>query len=510
MRVMRSTLLLLISMVLATNIVWAAQAVAAWHRGLGQSASSQQQLLLQRLNNTTLSVEVRHRGTACMSDSVLLELFAGGAPMLLLLLLLLLPPMLLHTSALVQVSRVGAGEGEHSTYVVNAQLVDRDSSGQASSASKQEAAGAAAAVAASDAPNKREEEQPQQQQHVQDQQEQQAIGGGLVAQLKGVGSALGLIAPIKDGGGPLFVPNDSKAQAEASPQPPQPPPHRCGTLPFAVTPARLATSMHAELFCCLMCPPIAVARRAILKMPEVEENSSDTCAQASVAGWLVPDPCSPASLHFVLCLLAVIPTRWPCACLAECRRCNCPRSHCFSLPGATSTTTKLGACGLKQACKLWLQCCGMLCANHILCCYFIPPQKTLYSGDESGLCLFASCPCAARDMLPSKQLRDAACPTAAAPADEMATGQQQPEEMLGGPAQEPQQGLGHAQTAASAVAAACGWDAAAARQMSTGSGSAIQQQHLYSVYIHAPPDIQGARSLDQLCCVLALLCHRWC
>ncbi|EFN51060.1 hypothetical protein CHLNCDRAFT_141408 [Chlorella variabilis] len=249
MRVMRSTLLLLISMVLATNIVWAAQAVAAWHRGLGQSASSQQQLLLQRLNNTTLSVEV---------------------------------------------SRVGAGEGEHSTYVVNAQLVDRDSSGQASSASKQEAAGAAAAVAASDAPNKREEEQPQQQQHVQDQQEQQAIGGGLVAQLKGVGSALGLIAPIKD----------------------------------------------------------------------------------------------------------------------------------------------------------------------------------------------------ARDMLPSKQLRDAACPTAAAPADEMATGQQQPEEMLGGPAQEPQQGLGHAQTAASAVAAACGWDAAAARQMSTGSGSAIQQQHLYSVYIHAPPDIQ--------------------
>lgn len=65
-RPMRNALLLILSLVLAANCVWAAQGVAEWRRGLiaggGGSAAGLagggEQLVLQRLNSTTLSVEV--------------------------------------------------------------------------------------------------------------------------------------------------------------------------------------------------------------------------------------------------------------------------------------------------------------------------------------------------------------------------------------------------------------------------------------------------------------------
>lgn len=57
-RPMRHTLLLLLTLVLAANLVWAAQGVAAWRRGRAGGGEGEQ-LLLQRLNSTTLSVEVR-------------------------------------------------------------------------------------------------------------------------------------------------------------------------------------------------------------------------------------------------------------------------------------------------------------------------------------------------------------------------------------------------------------------------------------------------------------------
>jgi hypothetical protein len=75
------------------------------------------------------------------------------------------------------------------------------------------------------------------------------------------------------------------------------------------------------------------------------------------------------------------------------------------------------------------------------------------------------------------------------------------------------------------LAAACGWNVTSGQRQlqlaansssnssngSSGGGSsggrAIQQQHLFSVYIHAPPDITGAgsRAATTACCRVVLL-----
>ncbi len=57
---MRNALLFLISLVLAANCVWAVQGLAAWRGGggKGQGGAGDERLLFQRLNTTTLSVEV--------------------------------------------------------------------------------------------------------------------------------------------------------------------------------------------------------------------------------------------------------------------------------------------------------------------------------------------------------------------------------------------------------------------------------------------------------------------
>ncbi|PRW05935.1 beta-1,6-N-acetylglucosaminyltransferase enzyme [Chlorella sorokiniana] len=85
---------------------------------------------------------------------------------------------------------------------------------------------------------------------------------------------------------------------------------------------------------------------------------------------------------------------------------------------------------------------------------------------------------AARDLLPAEQLRTVACnissaTAASAPAAEPA-------------APEPQQRVTPEQ-----LAAACGWDAADG-QLLPSPGNAIDQQHLFSVYVHAPPNITDA------------------
>lgn len=94
---------------------------------------------------------------------------------------------------------------------------------------------------------------------------------------------------------------------------------------------------------------------------------------------------------------------------------------------------------------------------------------------------------AARNLLPAEQLRAAACnisadSTAGAPAAERS-------------APEPQQQAGDDQppqrVAPEQLAAACGWDAAAG-QLVGSSGNAIDQQHLFSAYVHAPPNLTGA------------------
>lgn len=58
-RPMRNALLLLLSLILAANCVWAVQGLAAWRRGRGLRPEGSEQLMLQRLNATVLSVEVR-------------------------------------------------------------------------------------------------------------------------------------------------------------------------------------------------------------------------------------------------------------------------------------------------------------------------------------------------------------------------------------------------------------------------------------------------------------------
>ncbi len=58
-RPMRNALLLLLSLILAANCVWAVQGLAAWRCGRGLRPEGSEQLMLQRLNATVLSVEVR-------------------------------------------------------------------------------------------------------------------------------------------------------------------------------------------------------------------------------------------------------------------------------------------------------------------------------------------------------------------------------------------------------------------------------------------------------------------
>ncbi|PSC67183.1 beta-1,6-N-acetylglucosaminyltransferase enzyme [Micractinium conductrix] len=137
-RPMRHTLLLLLTLVLAANLVWAAQGVAAWRRGRAGGGEGEQ-LLLQRLNSTTLSVEV---------------------------------------------SRVDgdSGDEQRSTYLLNAQLVDNNNASE--EAAQQEGTrgvggvGGAAAPAAADP----------------------AAPPGLVSQLKDMGTALSqALTAAKDG-----------------------------------------------------------------------------------------------------------------------------------------------------------------------------------------------------------------------------------------------------------------------------------------------------------------------
>ena len=58
-RPMRNALLLLLSLILAANCVWAVQGLSAWRRGRRLRPVGSEQLMLQRLNATVLSVEVR-------------------------------------------------------------------------------------------------------------------------------------------------------------------------------------------------------------------------------------------------------------------------------------------------------------------------------------------------------------------------------------------------------------------------------------------------------------------
>jgi hypothetical protein len=71
LRVMRIAVLLLISVVLAANCIWAMKAVAGWHHGLGEPARSEA-LLLKQLNSTTFSVEVSmlHFWSFCLPGTV--------------------------------------------------------------------------------------------------------------------------------------------------------------------------------------------------------------------------------------------------------------------------------------------------------------------------------------------------------------------------------------------------------------------------------------------------------
>jgi hypothetical protein len=223
-RMLRGALLVLIAIILAVNCVWAAQAVAAWRQGYAPS-DGQQQLLLQRLNSTRLSVEV---------------------------------------------SRVGDEQGERSTYVVNAQLLGPDGGGggsgggnQTTQAQQAAQAGAAAAAAAAaeqlldDSPSEqeRQRQQEQQQQEQQGQQGGQQQGSSFVAQLKGMGSSLGLIDAHERGsvgkkGGPgsgqaaqppsESVPTPSRSPPPSPSPPPPPPPHRCVAARLGVIPGAAA------------------------------------------------------------------------------------------------------------------------------------------------------------------------------------------------------------------------------------------------------------------------------
>jgi hypothetical protein len=99
--------------------------------------------------------------------------------------------------------------------------------------------------------------------------------------------------------------------------------------------------------------------------------------------------------------------------------------------------------------------------------------------------------CAAADMLPAEQLRSAACLAAAAPAAEhgQTAGRRK---LQGSTSQADSPKTGQVPASREDIAAACGWDAAAGRPAAGNrQGSAIDGQHLFSVYVHAPPNVTG-------------------
>jgi hypothetical protein len=100
---------------------------------------------------------------------------------------------------------------------------------------------------------------------------------------------------------------------------------------------------------------------------------------------------------------------------------------------------------------------------------------------------------AAAGMLPVEQLRAAACPAtqaaaaSTAPAAELEWQEHQPSWRPADsrPVQESwQEGL-------TERADACGWNASSGQTLQGSSGGPIEQQHLFSVYIHGPPNITG-------------------
>lgn len=230
-RVLRSALAALIALVLGVNCVWAAQAVASWRQGNAQSESQQQ--LLQRLNSTRLSVEV---------------------------------------------SRVGDGQGEPSTYVVNAHLLGPDkSSGSPTAALQASEAGAPAAPEASaDQLSDGVPSQQEAREHLQ-QPVGQPQGIGFMAQL--TDSVLGLIEAhggVGKRGGPgsgqagqamqapsPSVPGAHPRQPPSPPvvasQPLAPPPRRCGAGLLAPSPVcRLLTSGSCVNCCKIRAVPDAL------------------------------------------------------------------------------------------------------------------------------------------------------------------------------------------------------------------------------------------------------------
>ena len=90
-------------------------------------------------------------------------------------------------------------------------------------------------------------------------------------------------------------------------------------------------------------------------------------------------------------------------------------------------------------------------------------------------------------MVPAEQLRTAACAAVGAPSVEAAP-PAETQQNASSPGQQPgQQVQGH-----EGAAVACGWDVEAGQRLASGGRSALDQQHLFSVYIHAPPDVTGA------------------
>ncbi|KAL4426017.1 hypothetical protein ABPG75_010033 [Micractinium tetrahymenae] len=366
-RPMRNALLFLISLVLAANCVWAVQGLAAWRRGGSEGRSAgDERLLFQRLNSTTLSVEV---------------------------------------------SRVGGDkDGEaagRSTFLLNAQLVDKANSTQQAQQAQQ--AGASrleqterAAAAAVDAAVSRAEAQPE----------------DIVGRLREMGTALtgALAAGVESwmGGASDGVSEDAGLRG-----------HHLGRHGKAGAAAGGDAGKHAAAATAgdttpagekAPAPPSPTPHRATLKMPEVDERSKDECAQA---------------LH---------------------------------LPRVALLFLTMGDLYHHETWARWFQ--------------------------------------AVRDQLPVHQLRAAACPAAPAPAAEPAAAASQ--RQLGGssdnkPAEDRsqrEQQEGELPQGPAAVAAACGWNASAGRPLlvggnaSGGGSSPIDQQHLFSVYVHAPPNIK--------------------
>ena len=296
-RPMRSALVVLLALVLAVNCVWAVQGLVAWRRGRGAGGSSEQ-LLLQRLNSTTLSV---------------------------------------------QVSRMGGDDKDKSTFVVNAHLVD---SGGGQGGNSGGGGGGSNAQGQQQPQTKSGDRQQQQQQvqkrQVQDRQQGQPKGGQaavLNARLDSSSSGMpdnaGLVSQLRGMGTMFNNAITATTQSAAS--------RRAGSA--AAAPAMAAPGPASEV----SSPPPPPPHRAVLRMPEVEERSSDACAQVCVQlpavlqllappakqprlsmplcwprhCWHQSDQSPSTFLTFLLAFIALPPA-------SPCRRCNCPRlPFCF-------------------------------------------------------------------------------------------------------------------------------------------------------------------------------------